>query len=264
MKNVIALTYPHVTQRTLFLRTGDWSWGQVPWVTSTQPKISIEIGCCASIAKKANTLYQLSKDTSTITPMSALCYWHIHTRLFSPTSRSSPRTNIPGFPGMFCNLQWIFHWIILSTIDLVGLNLAQLHSHCVGVTAEILSQTRLFSSPPLEKESNRNSYFERAISVVMIMNQTFPALQALSQTRLAVKLPADMQEKVIFFSPSDLKNSLNSNTWGQSHTVAQCSPMAQPNTPLFSLEESDSSETFAETLEIIFFSPPPSKYCSET
>lgn len=201
MKNVIALTYPHVTQRTLFLRTGDWSWGQVPWVTSTQPKISIEIGCCASIAKKANTLYQLSKDTSTITPMSALCYWHIHTRLFSPTSRSSPRTNIPGFPGMFCNLQWIFHWIILSTIDLVGLNLAQLHSHCVGVTAEILSQTRLFSSPPLEKESNRNSYFERAISVVMIMNQTFPALQALSQTRLAVKLPADMQEKVIFFFP---------------------------------------------------------------
>lgn len=155
MKNVIALTYPHVTQRTLFLWTGDWSRGQVPCVISTQPKISIEIGCCASIAKKANTLYQLSKDTSTITPMSALCYWHIHTRLFSPTSRSSPRTNLPGFPGMFCNLQWIFHWIILSTIELVGLNLARLHSHCVGVTAEILSQTRLFSSPPLEKESNR-------------------------------------------------------------------------------------------------------------
>lgn len=109
---------------------------------------------------------------------------------------------------------------------LVCLNLAQLHLHCVEVTAAVPGQTGLFSSFPLEKKKVTNSCFKQVANVVMITNETFPALEEQSQTKLVAKPEADTPGKTTaFFSDFCLPNS---NSEGESLGVNHGRRMVQP------------------------------------
>lgn len=85
----------------------------------------------------------------------------------------------------------------------------------------------------------------------MVTTQTFPALQVLFQTRAAVKLVADRQEKkTIFFLRS--KNLLKQLCSGPKSWGSQCSPVGSAHSSSF-LTRRDSNEMFAEPLSTNFF-----------
>lgn len=99
--------------------------------------------------------------------------------------------------------------------------------------------------------------------MVMVTTQTFLALQVLFQTRAAVKLLADRQEKktIFFLRLKKLLKQLGSRpkSWGY-----QCSPVGSAHNSSF-LTRRDSSEMFSEPLStnFFFFLPSSCKYCLE-
>lgn len=153
--------YIYMAQRTLFLQTRDWQWGQMCWGMAAQSRISIKTVWDASTAKRSNNWARLCQQftpaqhcaTNTSIPALLSCQQKLPMGWFTQLPR-----HILQLAMNFSLNNLIKYWTCWFKLGCVGLNL-----RCVGVTPEIPSQIRLLSSSPLKKKHNQNRYFEEPL-----------------------------------------------------------------------------------------------------
>lgn len=154
---------------------------------------------------------------------SAVLLAHPHC-LFPHTSRRSHGVLYLASQAYFttCNEFCIDQtYQLFSLFELGSVTLALRRSHCCRPRSD-----RAFFLFPSWEKNVTNSYFKQVANVVMITNETFPALQEQSQTKLVVKPVADTPgQTTAFFSDFCLPNS---NSEGESLGVTHGRRTVQP------------------------------------